>query len=159
MCTSSSGEFYVSTGPIGTTLGGLGGSGALVRINASQTLATGIASLGGALVNSQGVAISPNGNTLYVTVKDFNGAIYSIAESGLTPISVGGGGGGGGGGNGCSGGSQYPSTTLVPTPSWQTQGSIWAGEYSLFQVSIGKTYSFSLCSTCLLYTSPSPRDA
>ncbi|MEL7535231.1 MAG: CARDB domain-containing protein, partial [Bacteroidota bacterium] len=97
MCTGPNGDFYISTGPIGSTLGGLGGSGVLVRINANQTQATGVASLGGAFVNSADVAITPNGNTLYMTIKNTSGAVYRLNESSMTTISVGGGGSGGGG--------------------------------------------------------------
>ncbi|MBM3435902.1 MAG: T9SS type A sorting domain-containing protein, partial [Bacteroidetes bacterium] len=41
----------------------------------------------------------------------------------------------------------YPSTTLTPTTAWKTQNSVWAGEYCAFNVTSGRTYYFSLCST------------
>jgi alpha-tubulin suppressor-like RCC1 family protein len=46
---------------------------------------------------------------------------------------------------GCTGGVQYPNTILSPTGSWQTQGNIYAGEYSVFNVTNGETYIWSLC--------------
>jgi len=48
---------------------------------------------------------------------------------------------------GCNSTTQYPSSTLNPTTSWKTQNSIWAGEYCAINVTSGKTYTFSLCST------------
>ena len=53
--------------------------------------------------------------------------------------------GGGGAPPPCSGGVQYPSIILTPTSSWQTQGSIYAGEYSVHNVVNGQTYIWSLC--------------
>jgi hypothetical protein len=47
---------------------------------------------------------------------------------------------------GCNSTTQYPSTTLVPTTSWKTQNSIYAGEYAVFSVTSGVTYVFSYCS-------------
>lgn len=48
---------------------------------------------------------------------------------------------------GCNSTTQYPSSTLSPTNSWKTQNSIWAGEYTAFNVTSGRTYVFSYCST------------
>ena len=48
---------------------------------------------------------------------------------------------------GCNSTTQYPSTTLTPTTAWKTQNSVWAGEYCAFNVTSGRTYKFSLCST------------
>jgi len=48
---------------------------------------------------------------------------------------------------GCNSTTQYPSTTLTPTTAWKTQNSVWAGEYCAFNVTTGRTYNFSLCST------------
>ncbi len=48
---------------------------------------------------------------------------------------------------GCNSTTQYPSSTLTPTTSWKTQNSVWAGEYCAFNVTSGRTYNFSLCST------------
>lgn len=47
---------------------------------------------------------------------------------------------------GCNSTTQYPSTTLTPTTSWKTQNSIWAGEYTVFNVTAGRVYTFSYCS-------------
>ncbi|MFH1121012.1 MAG: CARDB domain-containing protein [Bacteroidota bacterium] len=47
---------------------------------------------------------------------------------------------------GCNSTVQYPSSTLSPTTSWKTQNSIYAGEYTVFSVTSGKTYTFSYCS-------------
>jgi hypothetical protein len=47
--------------------------------------------------------------------------------------------------SGCTSTSQYPSSTLTPTPSWKTQSSIYAGEYTVFNVTSGRTYYFSYC--------------
>lgn len=47
---------------------------------------------------------------------------------------------------GCTSTSQYPSSTLTPTASWKTQNSIYAGEYTAFNVTSGRTYYFSYCS-------------
>ncbi len=49
--------------------------------------------------------------------------------------------------NGCSGGTQYPTTTLTPDYEWKTSAGMYAGEYGLFNVESGKTYIWSLCST------------
>jgi len=48
---------------------------------------------------------------------------------------------------GCNSTTQYPSTTLSPTTAWKTQKSIWGGEFTLFNVTLGRTYTFSYCST------------
>ncbi|MHC1773954.1 MAG: CARDB domain-containing protein [Lentimicrobium sp.] len=47
---------------------------------------------------------------------------------------------------GCNSTVQYPSSTLTPTTSWKTQNSIYAGEFTAFNVTSGKTYTFSYCS-------------
>lgn len=47
---------------------------------------------------------------------------------------------------GCNSTSRYPSTTLSPTTSWKTQNSIYAGEYTVFNVVLGRIYNFSYCS-------------
>lgn len=47
---------------------------------------------------------------------------------------------------GCNSSTQYPSTTLSPTTNWKSQKSIWAGEYTLFNVTSGRVYTFSYCS-------------
>jgi hypothetical protein len=46
---------------------------------------------------------------------------------------------------GCNSTTQYPSTTLTPTTSWKTQNSIYAGEYTAFNVTSGRIYHFSYC--------------
>jgi hypothetical protein len=48
---------------------------------------------------------------------------------------------------GCNSTTQYPSSTLTPTTAWKTQNSVWAGEYCAFNVTSGRNYQFSLCST------------
>jgi hypothetical protein len=49
--------------------------------------------------------------------------------------------------NGCAGTSQYPLGTLTPTTSWQTASSqIYAGEYSVYNVTAGDVYEWSICS-------------
>jgi len=48
---------------------------------------------------------------------------------------------------GCNSTIQYPSSVLTPTTSWKTQNSIYAGEYTAFNVTAGRTYHFSYCST------------
>jgi len=48
---------------------------------------------------------------------------------------------------GCNSTTQYPSSTLTPTTSWKSQKNIWAGEYTAFNVTAGRVYHFSLCST------------
>jgi hypothetical protein len=47
---------------------------------------------------------------------------------------------------GCNSTTQYPSTTLSPTNNWKSQKSIYAGEYTAFNVTSGTTYVFSYCS-------------
>jgi hypothetical protein len=47
---------------------------------------------------------------------------------------------------GCNSTTQYPSSTITPTTAWKTQNSIWAGEYTAFNVTSGTTYVFSYCS-------------
>jgi len=47
---------------------------------------------------------------------------------------------------GCNSTTQYPSTTLTPRTSWKSQKYIYAGEYTAFNVTSGKTYTFSYCS-------------
>jgi len=48
---------------------------------------------------------------------------------------------------GCNSTARYPSTTLTPTTAWKTQNSINAGEYTVFNVVLGRIYNFSYCST------------
>ena len=47
---------------------------------------------------------------------------------------------------GCNSTTQYPSTTLSVTTNWKSQKSIWAGEYTVINVTSGLTYVFSYCS-------------
>lgn len=47
----------------------------------------------------------------------------------------------------CSGGVQYPSTSLSPSTSWKYQTQMWGGEFCLVNVVSGQTYSFSYCSS------------
>lgn len=47
---------------------------------------------------------------------------------------------------GCTSSTQYPSSTLTPTNKWKTQTSIYAGEYTAFNVTSGRVYYFSYCS-------------
>lgn len=47
---------------------------------------------------------------------------------------------------GCNSTTQYPSTTLSATNNWKSQKSIYAGEYTAFNVTSGVTYVFSYCS-------------
>jgi hypothetical protein len=47
---------------------------------------------------------------------------------------------------GCNSTTQYPSSTLSPTTAWKTQNSIYAGEYTAFNVTSGVSYVFSYCS-------------
>lgn len=53
-----------------------------------------------------------------------------------------------GGGVGCvSSGSQWPTSTLTPTTSWQVASTvIYGGDYSLYNVTVGTVYEWSLCS-------------
>ena len=47
---------------------------------------------------------------------------------------------------GCIGASQYPSNTFTPAIIWQTASTtIYAGEYSVYNVVAGVTYEWSLC--------------
>jgi hypothetical protein len=48
---------------------------------------------------------------------------------------------------GCNSTTQYPSSTLSPTTNWKSQRSIYAGEYTAFNVTLGRVYTFSYCST------------
>ncbi len=48
---------------------------------------------------------------------------------------------------GCNSTSRYPSSTLTPTTNWKTQNSIYAGEYAVFNVVLGRVYSFSYCTS------------
>ena len=49
-------------------------------------------------------------------------------------------------GGGCSNNvSQYPTTTLTPTTSWQTQGFMNGGNWTLFNVVCGNTYEWTYC--------------
>ncbi|MGE0637639.1 MAG: T9SS type A sorting domain-containing protein [Bacteroidia bacterium] len=52
-----------------------------------------------------------------------------------------------GGGVGCtSSGSQWPTSTLTPTTSWQVASTIiYGGDYSLYNVTTGTVYEWSLC--------------
>lgn len=47
---------------------------------------------------------------------------------------------------GCNSTTQYPSTALSVTTNWKSQKSIWAGEYTVINVTSGLTYVFSYCS-------------
>jgi hypothetical protein len=47
---------------------------------------------------------------------------------------------------GCNSTVQYPSNTITPTAAWKSQKSIYAGEYTAFNVTSGRTYVFSYCS-------------
>ena len=47
---------------------------------------------------------------------------------------------------GCNSTVLYPSTTLSPGTNWKSQRSIYAGEYTLFNVTLGRIYTFSYCS-------------
>lgn len=47
----------------------------------------------------------------------------------------------------CTGGNQWPQSSLTPTANWQYQAQIWGGEYSVFNVQSGVTYTFSYCSS------------
>jgi hypothetical protein len=47
---------------------------------------------------------------------------------------------------GCNSTTKYPSKTLSPTTAWKSQTSIYAGEYALFNVVLGRVYTFSYCS-------------
>jgi pimeloyl-ACP methyl ester carboxylesterase len=46
----------------------------------------------------------------------------------------------------CTGGTQWPANSLTPSANWQYQTEIWGGEYSVFNVQSGVTYTFSYCS-------------
>lgn len=48
---------------------------------------------------------------------------------------------------GCNSTIQYPSTTLTPGTNWKSQKSIYAGEFTAFNVTAGRVYHFSYCST------------
>ncbi|MCX6245930.1 MAG: T9SS type A sorting domain-containing protein [Bacteroidetes bacterium] len=48
---------------------------------------------------------------------------------------------------GCNSTTMYPSKALSTTTSWKYQKSINAGEYTAFNVTVGKAYVFSYCST------------
>jgi len=68
-----------------------------------------------------------------------NGAVnYSGWSASYTSTGI--------GTTGCVGGTQYPTSALTPTSSGLTQSGIYAGTYSLFNVTSGKIYSWSLCS-------------
>ena len=47
---------------------------------------------------------------------------------------------------GCNSTTQYPSNTLSPGTNWKSQKSIWAGEFTAFNVTLGRIYTFSYCS-------------
>lgn len=47
---------------------------------------------------------------------------------------------------GCNSTTQYPSNTLSPSTNWKSQTKIYAGEFTAFNVTSGRTYYFSLCS-------------
>ena len=47
---------------------------------------------------------------------------------------------------GCNSTTQYPSTTLTPGTNWKSQKSIYAGEYTAFNVTNGSQYVWSYCS-------------
>jgi hypothetical protein len=47
---------------------------------------------------------------------------------------------------GCNSTTQYPTTTLTPGTNWKSQKSIWAGEYTAFNVTNGSQYVWSYCS-------------
>ena len=45
----------------------------------------------------------------------------------------------------CQGGSQWPFDDLFPIASWQYVTQMWGGDYSVFNVNAGTTYTFSFC--------------
>ena len=49
-------------------------------------------------------------------------------------------------GSGCTGGTQYPGNTLIPSSTWKTQSGMYTGDYSLYRVYPGVTYEWSMCS-------------
>ncbi len=47
---------------------------------------------------------------------------------------------------GCNSTTQYPSKALSPTTAWKSQTAIYAGEFTVFNVVLGRVYNFSYCS-------------
>lgn len=69
MTADAAGNFYVSTGVIGTSLCGTGGSSTLVLINKNPTAPNARCfNLPSVLARSRDVAVSPVGNIAYMTV-------------------------------------------------------------------------------------------
>jgi len=66
MTADASGNFYIATGTIGTSLGGANGSGAILSLSPNLEL-TGIYTQG-VVASAQDVAVSPDGQFLYATV-------------------------------------------------------------------------------------------
>ena len=117
----SSGDTYLATSSVGT-----------------------LASLGSAAVNSVLTIPSTTAAGSYFILL-FADADAQLAESNETnnvaavAISV-------QAAQGCNSTTQYPSTTLSPTTNWKSQKSIYAGEFTKFNVTAGRVYHFSYCS-------------
>ena len=90
---------------------------------------------------NNGIAFAPQPNTTYYWTVRYNvpgtgHSYYSSTYSFTTD-----------GTSGCTSTNQYPAGTFTPTTSWQTTSNlIYAGEYSLYNVVSGTSYSWSLCS-------------
>lgn len=120
--TYSSGDTYLAT----STVASLAASGS-AAVNASLTIPS-----------------TTGAGTYYVIfLADADGAVIESNETNNTgsvaitvTVSI----------TGCTSTSQYPSSTLTPTSAWKSQNSIYAGEYTAFNVTSGRTYYFSYCS-------------
>ena len=91
---------------------------------------------------NNGIALAPEPNTTYYWTVRYNvpgtGHSYYTTPSSFATDGT----------SGCTSTTQYPSTTFTPTTSWQMASNlIYAGEYSLYNVVSGTTYTWSLCAT------------
>lgn len=70
------GNFYIATGPLGTSLAGYGRSGALVKISPTGDSVHEIYSPNSELADSRDVTISTRNNKAYMTILNYNQVVY-----------------------------------------------------------------------------------
>ena len=69
------GNFYIATGPVGTSLAGRGGSGAMVVVSPDGGRVLRIFRLNVTVGDSRDVAISPAGDRAYMTLQNYNAVV------------------------------------------------------------------------------------
>lgn len=90
MTVDEGGNFYIATGVVGSSICGPNASGALVFIDRQLTQPS-CFPVGGAILRSMDVAVSPVDNSVYMTISDFNGAVLRFDPI-VPPIQNSGGG-------------------------------------------------------------------